>query len=416
MRTVLRGAAVLSSGSIAANVLQFAFAILIARVLGQDGLGTYGTVLAWIFPLSLLVEYGIGTILTRDIARNRDNTTSLVSAAIRSRLLIGLPAVIGLWFISPLLSSNPSIVTGLQIAAPLVLIQPLFSIFSAVFRAQLNMRLLALLGVGMSVGQVALGFVVLAAGGDIIAVLLLNTITSALQLGAAYIIFRQGHAAQKHQHLPLMALLSSAGPFALAGIIAALQLRLPLILLEQWHGAAAAGVFVAASRMIDAGRLIAIAFLDTLYPALSNRMDDTHAARQLFARAIMLCAPVCGIVAVGIHIFAPAIINLLYGGDFAVSADILRVLGWMLAANTLKGAGIIFLFATDKPGISNRANIIALMIEVSLCAVWISSNGAYGAAYVLLVSELIGAGLVLLAVWRELRHFTPPDAGTFRQD
>lgn len=63
MRTVLRGAAVLSSGSIAANVLQFAFAILIARVLGQDGLGTYGTVLAWIFPLSLLVDYGIGTAL-----------------------------------------------------------------------------------------------------------------------------------------------------------------------------------------------------------------------------------------------------------------------------------------------------------------------------------------------------------------
>ena len=64
---------------------------LIGRVLGQEGLGVYAAALAWVFPLSLLAEMGIGTLITRDIAQTPDAAHAYVRQSVRVRLPSSTP-------------------------------------------------------------------------------------------------------------------------------------------------------------------------------------------------------------------------------------------------------------------------------------------------------------------------------------
>ena len=56
---------------------------------GENGLGIYATVLAWVYPLSLITEFGLGTLITRDVAQDPDQAHAYILATVRLRGLIG---------------------------------------------------------------------------------------------------------------------------------------------------------------------------------------------------------------------------------------------------------------------------------------------------------------------------------------
>lgn len=92
---------ILLFGNGGSAVLSFLLSVLIGRVLGTDGLGSYATTLAWVFPLSLMAEFGLGTLITRDVAQVPDMTDAYVRTTITARLLIG-SVLAGLLFVLPL--------------------------------------------------------------------------------------------------------------------------------------------------------------------------------------------------------------------------------------------------------------------------------------------------------------------------
>ncbi|MFN8447319.1 MAG: hypothetical protein U0521_01640 [Anaerolineae bacterium] len=115
-------------------VVLFFLSALIGRTLGTDGLGIYSVAVAWVFPLGLLVEFGLGTLMTRDIAQDFGVAHAYLETVTRSRLLIGGAAMLLLIATAPLISSDPLVIAGLIISAPLVIIAPFYSGFTAVFR------------------------------------------------------------------------------------------------------------------------------------------------------------------------------------------------------------------------------------------------------------------------------------------
>src|SRR5690606_28023937 len=125
-------------------------------------------------------------------------------------------------------------------SAPLVLVLPLFSTFTAVFRARGSMTPIPVLNIGMLGVQVALTVWVFTSGGNVLDVLAVNMLTSVGQAAAAWWIYRRYFAAPTKQNaavgashdLPLqgmpsfatavLPLLRQAFPFALAALFAAL--------------------------------------------------------------------------------------------------------------------------------------------------------------------------------------------------
>jgi len=414
-----RNTVTLAVSSIGGAVLSFVLSVLIGRALGQDGLGVYATALAWVFPLSLVAEFGIGTLITRDLAVNPAAAPVYLRLAAISRLLLGGSLTLLLVLCAPLVSHNPAVARGLQLSAPLVMILPFFSLFSAVFRARQSMWPIPWLNIGMLAAQVALTAAVFAAGGDVLAALAVNTLTSAGQLVAAWWVWRRWFAAHPSNNpLPgygegemqqVYGLLRRAWPFALAAVLAAAQLRLNAVLLERLATTGEAGYYAAAARFAEAGRVIPNALFGALFPALAALTADGCGLERVFRRVMLGLVIFGAVLALAVTPLAGALLSLTYGESFTPAAPVLAAAMWGLLFALLRGGRTLYWYARGGEQFTNAVTAATLALQLALGLWLIPAHGAVGAALAGLATE----AAALLLLWRPMwpfstiRRYTP---------
>jgi O-antigen/teichoic acid export membrane protein len=377
-------------------ILSFLLSVLIARAVGANGLGVYAAALAWIFPLSLITEFGLGTLITRDIAQSPENTETYIRIAVIVRLLIGGGLMLLTWLIAPLLTDDVAVIKGLRLSVPMIVLVPLYGIFTAVFRARQVMQPIAVLNLGMLIAQVLLTAIVFRAGYGVQAALIVNVLTSAGQVAVAWWIYRRDFARNVgfNNNIAIIALLKQAFPFAVAAILGAMQLRLNFILLEQFTGANTVGQYAAASRFVEAGLLIPAALFGALFPALSALKNNRLRLNQLLRR-IQFGLALYGLgFGITVTLLAATIIQWTYGTGFALSILILQILAWTLLPGILKSSLILYWYAR---GYENRVNVVTalvLLLQFALSFWLIRQYGVIGAAVTIVITESVA--LVLL--------------------
>lgn len=394
--------------NIGGALFSVALAALLGRGLGADGLGVYAAVSAWIYPLTLLADFGVSSLLTRELAADVHAADRYLRGAALARLIIGGGVAAALIALAPLLSSDARMVFGLQVSAPLVIILPFYSAFTAVLRAHGDVRAIPFLNVGMIAAQAGLTALALEAGFGLRAALILNVITSAGQLVVVWIWYRWRFFQPTPDRIPaLPGLLRAAWHFALAGVFAAVQGRASLILLEVLADAAQVGYFSAATRFIDAARLLPNAFFGALFPTLSALVAQSALFRRTFRRAGRWLA-IYGIASVtaAALIGGPAI-DWVFGSAFAAAYPALILAAGAFAFSLLRGLATLAWYAHRGESRVNGVNAGALLVLIGLSAVLIPAGGATGAALALLLSEAAGY------VW--LRHQMPVHSGTMTE-
>jgi O-antigen/teichoic acid export membrane protein len=376
--------------------------VLIGRVLGKEGLGTYAAALSWVFPLSLIADFGISTLMTRETARERTLESDYIRLATVSRLWLGGGLMLLLIIIAPLLASDSRVIDGLRISAPLILINPLFGNYTAIFRARQQMWPIPWLNLGMLIVQVALTYTVFATGGNVLTALLVNTLTSVIQLAAAWWIWRRWFidpitdASSTKLSLHLRSILMQAWPFAVAGILAAIQARLAPIMLERLTDTGGVGYYAAASRFVEAGRTIPNALFGALFPLLATLVMQPAQMKRTFQKVMLGLGAFSGVLAIGTALFAPIILRLTYGSDFLAASSTLQAMMWGLVPSLLRAGLTLYWYALGREQRVNRAIVVMLIVQIGLSLWLIPSQQAYGAALAILISESIGFILLLI--------------------
>lgn len=377
-------------------ILSFVLSVLIGRLLGEEGLGIYASTLAWIFPLSLVTEFGLGTLITRDIAQNPDDAHAYLRASVMARLTIGGGLCLLIWIVAPYLSQDTLVVQGLRLSAPLIVILPFYSSFTAIFRAREIMHPIAWLNLGMLVSQVTLTAIALYLGGDILDILAINVATSAVQLLSAWLVYRRWFYRASGKIINVMPLLKASVPFAIAAILAAVQARSSIILLEQFTTTQDVGYYVAASRFVEAGRMLPHAFFDALFPLLAGLATAPEQLKRLFNRVVIGLAIFGVLFGLGMIFASQVLVIWVYGANFAPAVPLLIILSWGLLPMLLKGSRTLYWYANGEENFVNIITAIITVIQIFL-AIWIIPHyGAMGAVVVVIIAE-ISAVILLFA-------------------
>jgi O-antigen/teichoic acid export membrane protein len=408
-----RNTFILTISNIGGAGLSFLLTVLIGRMLGERGLGVYAVALAWVYPLNLLVEFGLGTLMMRDLASRPEMTPNYLRAVVSARLIMGGIVVVLLLVSAPLISSDPVIIAGLHVSAPMVVILPLFSTFTAVFRARQVMMPVMWLNLGMLAAQLALTWLLLASGGDVVGALILNTVTSAGQLVAAWAWYRARFSSQTEftdvdvqllpqslrsetgQGVSIFRLLGRAAPFALAAVFAALQARLTIILLESYTATTEVGYFTAANRFVEAARLLPNAFFGALFPVLSGVVLDQTRIMGMFKRAMRALALFGVLGATALIVLGGWLLPVTFGAGFAPAVPVLQVLALSLPLFALRGARTIYWYACGGEHYVNWVNGGVVLMQLALGMWLIPLYGAVGAALCVVLVD--GAALALLS-------------------
>jgi O-antigen/teichoic acid export membrane protein len=398
-RRLSRSALWLLLSNLGSAGLAFLISVLIGRWLGERGLGIYSASLAWVYPLSILADAGLNTLLTRQIAQQPEREPVLLQASLRTRWIIAGGLAVALLLLAPILSADPAVVQGIQLSAPLVLLLPTFGLYTAIFRARQTMWTIPILNLGMLTSQAALTWIVLAGGGTVLDALVINTLTSAGQVIAAWWLYRYRYPhttddTQPATHRTLIALLREAWPFAVAGLLAALQMRVAFLMLERSASPEAVGQFAAAARLTEAGRVLPNAVFGALLPALSGLVTEPERYQHLFQRVFRGLVAYLVVVQLALLAGEGIILQLTYGPAFVRGTLALQVAALALIPGLVRALQTLAAYAQGREAAVNRVLAFGLLVQVALGLWLIPSWAAVGAAFSLAISETVMVSLL----------------------
>ena len=403
MNTVWLAAARLG-GQLASAVI----AILVARQLGQAGLGAYAFFSALILVGNVVTTFGTDTLLIRELAGSRDPRSPLLAAALWVQ--VGLSAIFaaGVWLLGSRLPNQSSeSILALKLFSLALFPLAFYSVFSAALRAWERMELYTLANLVTAGAQIAAAGMALLWWNNLIALALALLMGQALGAITAGLLCRralEGFTLRKGAFQQAATILRQGWQLALLGSFGYLSQRIAPILLGLLAGATLTGEFSAAARLVEAAKLGHIAYFGALLPSLANQAGSKPASpararqtyghyRQGFPLAILL--GLSALIALALGILAKPLVGLLFGKGFGASARLLPMLAWLLVPYTVTSTLSVDMVVKHQEGRVLAGLACGTLIAIPAYLLLTPRLGLNGAGMAALASECITAAILL---------------------
>lgn len=402
-----RNAVAVASSRALSALLGFAIATWIARSLGEDDFGRYSLAVAWTVTVIPLAEIGLNTLVMRDAASG-GRAAHLLRAALTTKLAVGLPIALLLIAAAPWAvgSAGEPAVDALRAGAGLLLATLFYSAFCAVLRADGREGALFALNVG---GQSLLlaGVVWLCARGAGPALLVAWAgVAKALQAVASGVAWRslRGESADALPEWPrlhdIVPLARRGLPFAAAGVVATLSLRLGTLVLGLLAGPAPAALYAAAHRVVELARFLPGAWQTTLLPAIAQRRASGLPTDALLRRGRVGLAGVALATVALAGLAGGALLAGLFGESFRAGASTFVWLALALLPGLQNEVVRTDLYARGEERFALVASLPGLAAQAALAFALVPERGAAGAAIALLAGELVTFAIYAAAARR----------------
>ena len=388
-------------GRLGSQGLALLFSIVIARRLGEVGLGQYAFIASVVYLGNLATTFGTDMLIMREVAAKRDPT--VLPASLIVQLALALPFILLVFLLAPLIpNQTPDVIRALYLYSLALLPLAAYSVFSAALRGLERMAAFTWLNLfnGFFLAAAAWffvqpGFSIEALAGLLLAVQLLSAL-AAMLLFASH---GRGLWSWQISWKTLAALLVAAAPIAALGLLGALYQRMGIYLLATLQGAAETGLFSAALRVVEAAKLGHFALLGAVFPLMAQAQAAPHPKLQkLFAKTLKLLLLLAGALAVLLFLFSPALIPILFGAEFSASVPLLNILAWLLIPVTLTHYFSLMLLSAKKEKIIMLSLVVSLAALLTFVLLGLPALGPAAVAWGLLLAESLQAA-ILVVYW-----------------
>ena len=433
---------------------------IIARYLGQAGLGRYAYAVSFIELFIALVDMGMNRILVREISRNQDDADRLTSTIWTLRTILAfvvmVPVAVLAWQ-----NGDTQVWMAVMVYYVAQVIFLMGDVFGAVFQgyqrmeyqfwginiAQVSLLVLTLAVVWLDMGLIAIFAVRLVANGLRLGYLWwssvrrgfarANLMPEVVRGGATALLAapqavaswrRQGRSAARDTVNRAGAKLGAGWSNATlawhmlvesAPVGASLLLRnyiwragvvLTVFWLGQQQGDLVNGVLYGPLRAVQQLRIIPAAFAAAMLPVFSNRVgarqDEFDSA---FAKSIKLFLAISLLIAMAFTFLADPAVELLLGEsiDLTAAAAVLALLGWVIVLyfpNWLYGVTLV---ALGRQKLETLGLFLGTIVGLLVAYLTIPTYEAMGVVYAIFAAEGVFflVGTVAMRAhfhWREL--------------
>ena len=400
--------------NIIGSVIGFFMAAALGRGLGDSGFGQYSLALTWVVSLTMLTEFGLSTVLTRDVAAKPELTHGYLINSLAGKLLLSIPAALLLVFFAPWLApnQNPEVSYALRWGVIFLYSGLVYSSFTAIFKAHQIMTPILWLTLAGQFVLFAGTLLLLLWRQPLFTLILWHGASQSLQCILAFIFYQKLIDDSHNQPIPnslqwsaagsrrsstlqinytsVKTLIMTAWPFALAGILAALQMRANILILAYLQGDQVLGWYAAANRFVETGKQLPGAFYAAILPALAALATNTSQREDLqkiFRRARLGLLTFALLASAGALLLGQPVLTLTYGSTYQPATATLQILTLSLIPAAQNSILIVYLYACNDEKFVNWLIATGIVINLSLCVWLIPIWGAAGTALALLFTE-----------------------------
>jgi O-antigen/teichoic acid export membrane protein len=409
----IRNSTWMLASRVASQVFAAALTIIVARGLGEVGLGQYAFIASLLMIANVATTFGTDTYLVREIAARPENTPGAVKAVLVVQLFLSGLVIITCWIAVQVDHISYNISRTILVFSLSLIPLAFYSVYSAVLRAREQMYHYMLITFFYSGLQAIGAWFVIRLGGDLmgLALLTLAAATSSSVL-ANQLCRRSVPGLFVSRPIPLRApgkIIRLALPLALLTGLAVIYQRSPLVLLAWLAGEATTGWYSASLRVVEMFKIVHFAVLGGLFPLMARLTfreeallsDSSGRFRGLSRWSFLLLSAVSLTAALTLRIAAPIVISLAYGSGFGPSVPVLQTQAWILVPYAVTSHQSLVLVVRGQERLVLLATVLALFLLIGLSLAWIPMMGAVGAARASLAAE---TGLaIILWILRKLR-------------
>jgi len=385
------------------HLFMILFTIIIARRLGQEGLGAFAFMTSVVFIGNILSTFGTDMFIVREISGRQE--LSQIAPALYLQLLISLGLILMLNLSSDAFPNLPlETDLGLRVLSLALLPMSLYSVASATLRGFERMRTLMYLNLALVALQTGLAWTLISTGDSIVELawllLLTHVIVAVLASAECLKIIPDVRKSKLAQGLWVGVLLVASAPIALISILKVAYQRSGVLMLTALAGPAAAGLFSAALRLVEAAQFVHIAIIGALFPLMAQVhgeiFEGTRVTNQILQTSWRIVIGL-GLLAAGLlFTLSGSLVPLLYGSQFSPAIPALRLLSWSLIPFSVN----IYLSSQLLAARKERALVLVYLTSLALLAglnAWMIPNlGLMGACLTVLISEAFQAAVFLL--------------------
>lgn len=378
------------------------FWIVALRILGPERNGEYAFAINLLTYFAALTDFGLGTVLTRDIARRDTDLRPLFGAGLVIRLrLVGLsiPLMVALAVIYYATGSvsGATVVTAAVLAAGLVP-TAVGQAYASVYGAWERMDRRGLVAAGTSALTVGLGLALLGSGAGVIGLAVAGALSGlaswlalARPVGFHLLRTRGSGGAQRR------ALLSSGFPLMLNALLATAFVQLDILILQAMQGTAVVGHYHAAYKFINALNAVPAAVVLAAFPLMARAAADPESLGRWTARTWRVLISIAVPAGVLMFVHAEALVGTLLGDEFLpFTAEALAILIWFLPFSYLNGTLQYVVISLDRQWWLTPAFLVTTLFNVGANLALVPAFGFHAAAATTIASEVV---LVLMLAW-----------------
>jgi O-antigen/teichoic acid export membrane protein len=389
-RRVTKNTGVLFIAQLITYVIGFFITMYTARYLGTEGFGILSLALSITAITGIFADLGLGSLMMREIARNKSLTSKFFSNTILIKFLLSF-LTIGITIAIVYIFKYPEpITTVIYIITLSTLINAFNGVFVSIFQAYEDMEYVSVGTILNSVIMLVGTFIGIYYQLDILFFATIYVVANILTLAVSLFIY-QWKLSQPKLEIDFSfwkPSLKEALPFGVAGIFVIIYYQIDSIMLSVISGTEAVGLYNAAYRLIYLFLSLYNVYIIAIFPVMStffktSKESLNFAFERSFKYLLIISLP----LTVGTVLVAKKIILLIYGANYLPSVLALQVLIWTIIFMFLNGLGGNLLGAANRQPVVTKITGFGAVLNILLNLVLIPTFGFVGAAAATVFTE-----------------------------
>lgn len=384
--TLLVGAEGISRG------LAFVLTIMIARELGVVAFGMYSAAVSFVFLFSVFIEIGLSTYVFREVAQDEERTSHCIVNALTIQSILAVTIGIVVFCVAAILRYPSDTRATIALLWIWVVGISLGRLIRVLFKARRRMGLEAITNIFENATRLILVLLALKLDSGVIGIAIASVISAIFMTLMSFLIAHSHYSCfiTTPTVASMLKMLKFASPFALSIIANVMMYRLSTIILSVLKGDYAVGIFDASFKITMSLFFIPGLLCQVFFSKMSQYALEDH--NKFFATILLLVKYVFLLMypfLIGLFIFAPQIIPVIYTEEYRPTIIVLQILIWV---NVFNAGTYIGVYALNAAGYEKRVMkvmFLGVTIKAIISGILIAWLGYIGAAIAALFSELV---------------------------
>lgn len=384
---------------------------LVARYLDARAFGQLSLALAFFYAFQVFASLGLPTLLTREVASDREKFSScLMNGGLLSLAgsLLSIIALLGCVAAMGYATDTSRVILLMALG---LIPHSLAAVAEAVLRGREEMHLIAVANAPANVAKVAAAWWLLEAGHGVYAMawVVIGARAVALAMLALLMLLRRARPRLAISVTNARNMLRSTTVFLGIDSLIAIWASVNIVLLSKLAGEEQTGLFNSASQLLTPFLILNMSVTASVFPLLCRRFQGADREMNLArvgGRLLDLLLIVALPSAVGLYWLAEDALTLAYGNrEFTEAALALRILAASIVLRAITTALGQMLFASLQERVTLRIVLVNVTVSFVISVVLIDRYGLLGAAAAAVITQVIDVFQHLRPVSRMLPQF-----------